>query len=712
MSFYTDNFGSYKAYRTWNGLGSRSYIIILINNKTSAEEIVKHNPSGIEKFGLQLKRHEIYHGIFENTSLDLSFSLKEDSGGQFIKDAYDSDGIKADVDAKIYRYVKSTNDFSLLYDYKINFKKDSYNYESGSNGNIITVKLNQKGSISKFGARDEIELDITKNVSVGGTTISNVIKKSILFPGIDIFLMAEANGLFWNFDITTQEGFFPYNVDVAVSPVYGELLSDQIDGRANFETIIDSKIYINDTDIGRYIRLFLEMPYTWTIYTPNLIGQAAINIYWKTYNSSDIEVSSHIIATFEKTVLNSIVQSGTGTFNYDSTNYQSIIDSGGYIKLVAVLIGSSFLAGGNFRFIFNTNNGNGTYIKISEKSLSIGDSTNACYSSDALGTKLMRLICDKTDAFIVSYMQGMDLKNIYFTSGWLLRKYNKNLIISFLDYFKSLSYSEAIGLHYYANDDKFVIRELEYFYRDEQIIDYGVVKNFRSYPSDDYISSIKAGCNQTGKYEDVQGALEFNLKYNYSIDFDENKSKDMLIPIHTDSLAIELTRRKQYKYHSAEDTEYDNDIFMVYTDGNEVIVSSNLSGFDGVEAYYNERFLPYNTLLRNKGILGGIFWKDTANKLRYISNTKDVEVTDSSGISNKDDILQSDLEPGYFYPEVQEFEPLITIDELKDLRTDPYGYYKCTDEDGNIHYGYHDIIDVQDSEKSMKVVGRTANRNR
>ena len=705
MGFIADNFGTYADYLDWNdGYGTRQYIVKLINNDLSTSTILKSNPDGILNGGIQLERSKDYHCVAETISYQFMFEVNSgNGGGDFLIAAYENKGVLANVYANFYKHNPDTDDFDILYEYKADFNKDSYDDHFVKGMRVVSINFVQQGLWQKFTARDELELDVRSNDSVDGGTISSVTELKTTFPEIDIYYQAESD-----------DGDIAYDGILATDTYYayfnsGNSVSNSTDGRVDFESPTSGKVYNNDSGETRYISLTFQSDVTLASET-NTGSSIYVYIEYITYNASDVVISTTTLSTLSN--VGEGVKNETKTINKTSDSSHTIPD-GGYVVLrasiVAVNAGTCTIDDLNLT-------GTDKYFKISERSDGISSTTTKTYRATDLFKKLLRKITGIDDCYSSTFLASGNPYKIVLYNGYMLRGFSagKAFNVKFLDAFKSVSYAIGLMLDYDTTTGKIIIEEIENAYQDELGIDFGTVANFRKVPSSDYMTELLTGCQSTGEYDDNSGVNEFNVQVTASTVFEVSDSVDMRIPAYTDTIANETIRRLQYTTDSTEDTDRDSSLFMSY--GGSSISTGDAEGFDGADQYYNTYFVWRENIWRNRGILSGLFWKDTSQLFNFSSSKKDIEVTYYSidrdeFYSTKDDIDSAYYSP-FFYGEDFEFDAFISDSLLNDLVENKHKYHKCTDEDGNEYYLYIMSVTANDDEKKLTIKGKHARINR
>lgn len=126
----------------------------------------------------------------------------------------------------------------------------------------------------------------------------------------------------------------------------------------------------------------------------------------------------------------------------------------------------------------------------------------------------------------------------------------------------------SMGIERKGFKEKIVIEKSSYFYNFNVSVKLGKVANLeRSEASDYYYSNVEVGPDKPKGdelYEEAMGLDEFNIKttYNTPINVTDNKL-DLTNPYRYDSYGIEFARRKHIEEYSTDDTDYDNDVFVI-----------------------------------------------------------------------------------------------------------------------------------------------------
>ncbi|MCP4761827.1 MAG: hypothetical protein GY870_08595, partial [archaeon] len=339
-------------------------------------------------------------------------------------------------------------------------------------------------------------------------------------------------------------------------------------------------------------------------------------------------------------------------------------------------------------------------LDIIEKYDSIATTQTLSFFPHELFTRLIQLSTSETDTSKLFYSILFGRTDSEFelypangngaldavTSVWEIRNFpDKPFNVSIRDLFKSFDSIYSIGLSYDRANERFYIESKSEFYNSSsQMFELTDVKNFVRKPyKTGYFSEIKNGINKKIEYEEIQGANEYNLNNEKTVSIPIKTTLDAQQVYNTDSIGIELPRRKQYTTNANEDTRYDENICIIRTDGTEAIQNgTSVTGFIGVDEMYNVKLTPRENLIRWGGVIKSCLWKSSED-IKQILSQKNVNINytnrQGNNVNELDDINQSELtDQRLFNPEIYEFESAITLEILNTLDSDPHGYVRVT----------------------------------
>lgn len=713
-----------------------------ILNYNSVDKILTAAPAGWEDFTRVYPRDRSYHGIFRVEALSQRFVLTggafDDGGYYFIKDAIDNEGIRA-----VITYTrKILNPYTQKYDNDyvsiLDVTPDS-GYEVQV-GEWIEVKTIDTSKLQSFKSNDEKEYALESTEATNGNAVTpfSSAPRNIYYPEIDLFLYALTNGTS-NFNKSYTAELPSYILSIAETVNYVRTEEPNYLGDRYFSSGV--KIYENSTELQVKLKLQLKCSYStdfiWTLNPSTPEDEGFVDTY-------RVEIKAQIFDAGDvfQSQIEYVRDVGAGGFDVlaqESRNLSGSVDderivfipAGHYIKFFSYIVSSSTDVDVNISSTIPID-----YYNIIEVYESESRPPLKSWLTYEAASRFMQLITGeqntskliysdifgRTDSEYQTYPANGNLSLLATIGGRGLRQYpSPKTKTSFKDWFRTIDRMGNIALWYDRPNDRFRIESKEQVYRDEQIFDLGTVSNFveRGMP-DAYFSDVQSGSYWKGEYEKLQGALEFNIQSKHSINMPVKDKKDMRTLLNTDSVGAELAMREEYNNTGLTDTKQDEQTFIIDTDGSEAIIFDDVPGgvdennsFIGIGQYYNGNYTPRKCLINNGNHLSPMFYKEVDGVIRFVSNTKDLDITYGT-INESDPITKADLDFNnrLFDPILYDIEFVGTNELITQIDSDPHGYFKFNDEDGNIYYGYWDSGEIADYKRTGKATLIKANINR
>jgi hypothetical protein len=697
------------------------YQHILTYNSTS--KILDAAPAGWEEFTNRLFRHNTYKSVLREDALSqrfVKYGVGDDGGYQFILDAYESEGTKANITYE--RKVRNiyTNQFDSDYTGVLDLNPDSgFSWDD----EFVEVKIIDTSTLAKFSARDEIDVNVLANESIDGVTIpstTNNGSQDITYLPIDIYLRCDSDS-----DQSLDADYTNTSLgeETQLINYEGNVLINEMGDRVSIsETPSSATIYTNDLDQESIIQDVLIQSST------SLFGgiSCLTDVQWELRISYLFEVYDNggSLVTFKRLFI--YQDSGTGPETF-VINESGDYDFGTIVPTLTIPVGGRI----DFAFEFTTNKiaGTGNIITRlagpSDVSLfTFTEKTNGRPDNDIKGfllgnlfTKALQLITSNTtdNIFESDLLQNAlnSESGLFLTSGYQLRQLDKAININIKDLFNSVFAMLNVGMWYDKSNNKFELKEIENYYLDESysfVIEDVSDLNISLSP-DDYWNQLLGGYPKS-EYEDFQGVNEFNNTIEHSADYNSKTKNNIRSTYYGDSIGAELARRKNKDQFLSEDTKYDENNYIHLTDKSEVLqLGSTYSGFAGIEQYYNPGYTPRQNILKHTNVISAQYFKEVSGVIRFRKSQKDTDIT-YSGTSEHDNITSSEFDTPLFYPEIYEFEGTMTNEQTSEIRTNPHKYIPFTDRYGTTRYGYINSIEIQDHKKTAKFVLIRANINR
>jgi len=198
-----------------------------------------------------------------------------------------------------------------------------------------------------------------------------------------------------------------------------------------------------------------------------------------------------------------------------------------------------------------------------------------------------------------------------------------------------------------------------------------------------YYSSLEFGYLLGGdKYEEAFGLDEFNSRNTFTTIISKFKNiYSKLSEYRADSYGLEFTRRKQKITSQTEDTNGDNDIWLLdlkrkLTTGFETRkwqtdFEKKPTGIYSADTVLNLRFSPINCLLRHAWWFTAGFTKNLTDRVRYSTSKANSKLKTKliGGIerAENEDIINSELANPRFVPEEIEFEHVCDFEIMQQI---------------------------------------------
>jgi hypothetical protein len=693
--------------------------ILSFNGST---ETLTVNPAGWSDIGINFMRHEIYHSVLRSFTVSLRFARIQGGGSDFILSAYQAQGINANVLITINKRNKSTNQFELFHAGSLDMKTLSIDRD------FVEIAIIDGMKVQKLISRDEIDYNLLSTTSTDGVQVAPFQNtKTISLTPIDIILEAEfngnLNGYFAEAVPLTIEGEIAkitYNNNAITKNTIGERVAFvednpliytnstlyDVDLKINTNGVLNLDVWFRIVDsaeagtaIPSYLTLSLKHGYFAYNEDGDLIGEYTIYNQNLQFNTDETNADLHQYIT-------DLQYSGTGNI---------VVPANGYIEYctMATIISIGHNPHDRKVYVYTpTGNQSTSYTYITEYSAGADETTTQCLFPHEAFTRLIQLTTSETDTtklfsseffgrtdseFQTYSDSGEGSLDAIFT-GYMVRQFpNSSLTANLRELFKSFDAVYNIGMGFDKVNDRFYIEKKRSFFDSSYFMfDLGEVADFVITPyMGKYFSKLTGGYENEGSYEEYQGAYEFNVQREYSLPAPVKDERILRANYAFDSIGVELARRKPYYSFSSLDTKQDNRLFIIRTDGLKPVLNSSVTGFPGVEKYYNTMLTPRQNAIRNGSIIRPALYK-SSNPIKYQTASKYISI--NTGIDDFTDIGQGELEAPLFIPELYTFKSYINSVILGILNINPHGFIRFSYE-GTIYEGFIDSIETGDYNK-------------
>lgn len=700
----------------------------------SDEETLTKNPVGWNELGITFERNMTYQSVLRNFSLSLRFTKKPGAGGANIETVYYIDGISGSVEIEIYERNPQTNDYDIFYTGILDFNPDRFkNLKSWVEAGII-----DSGKLQKFKAREEVNFDLNSEISADDIAITPFSNQpaDIIFKPIDIYLNLDCSGNYEDEFFFSQDSNPPVNPPTeyglpgtwyipgseAYIKLYADVIrinewGDKFQSESGPDFLERSLyIYVNETDSLSEITVkeFTVTGNTLKVAMREFSGldaeQTIYELIADTYDEDDnIIVSRSFDTVIKQKSVPGNPEIDTIVLDWsDVTGTVYSVPAGGKMT-IAVKVTTNDQSNWDLTSSHYVYGSMDVDLYLVEKSLSIGQTAVECYYPFEAFTRLIQLMTSETDTaklfesnylgrnygeFVGYAVYGPGASDVI-TTGWNLRGFpDKAFNVNLRNLFITFANVHGLGLGYDRTNDLFYIEPIGQFYDSGYFMfDLGEVASLeKSGYKEAFNSKVASGYNEKGDYEDFQGVNEFNLESEHVLPLPVKKTKAGRGLYNYDSIGMELARRYQYYLNASKDTKYDENIYIVKTGASFTIQGGDdLSGFDGIDQYYNLAYTPRENLIRNAGFYKSGLWNhELLIKFVKAAKDKNIEYTNQNGylVNEFDDLSSDDLQdPALFIPEVYEFEAPFTPDMLAILNSNPHGYIRFSF-DGRNYEGY------------------------
>lgn len=676
----------------------KEYQYILTYNSISTT--LGFNPAGWNRLGLTWLRHEFYHSVLRSFTLSLRFvnisKTGVGTGGyDIIQDAYDAEGIFAEVGVQIKKRNPTTNDYDLLYSGVLDFTPGKWTIDRDL---FWEISINDSSKLQKFISRDENEIDLLASKTLDDISITPATKTVINLTPVDIIVKGEV-------DCVIQGTHSGVGWSQAYYPNLGVFVRNEIG--SNFLIDNSGVIYENDkaytvTALITYLDS-IDVSLVLTSLTTPAYGTLNILYTLRRYNSGAVLQESKTIYTHNTTYE---VLSSPETIDFTDIISDAVdwtFNPGDYLE-VKCLVSWSTDDNVNLEYTQSSD----VNIKITERNPGVSETAAYGLLPMAAFNKAIEIITGTANNLESTLLDTGGLIELYsILSARLIRKYpDAKLNVKFRELFKSFDAVGNIGLGFDNVNDHFYIESKASFYDSATMLfDLGEVSKFKIQPiTEGYYAKILGGYDTSGSYEKVQGANEFNVKREYSTMAKVKEEKNIQSPYRFDSVGIEDLRTKLFFDKASEDTDSDNDVFIVsvYDDSGNykpilpTIGSPAYLGMDIFYSYYNTDLTPRQNAIRWGNIIKACHYKNTgAIKAQRTEKQFELEIND---VNENSDITLAELATALFIPEKLLFEGYLTPSQIAILLANPHGYIRCKYR-SIIYEGFIDKIELTDYNK-------------
>jgi len=657
------------------------------------EPLVIEEPSSWQDDEKEIIRSDKWFGITKNLSNNLEYY---GNAFDYIKSNYDIRGIKMNIRLDKEERNGLTDEWELSYTGYL----DGATYKQDKN--YIRIKFNESQFFKNIESRMKDKFELERLDDLKGNAIPALTYKNLSLQGRDIFRESLLNNPIPYFNKYKNRSVYLYNAfhftfDLiyrsdenvsapvpTVNSVTGEVAQEanEVVNGVYTGMNIGQAFYITaDNENEITIKVTGEFDFK-RVNGDGSNNAVAFNLVRWIYDEDNNFVSPIIYDLCPDFIVN---QGETVTKIIDQTfTFEKRINDSFFIYA------TYFIDVNETMYIEYRN----AKILISENDL--GEVTNVdCLRMYDVLDRLFLIITGK-QCFQSDLLNGY-WKDLLMSNGFKIRKFtDKNITISLEEVLNCLMAIDDICLIIQKNTVR--VEKKNYSFIPEEVIFLGEVNNIeREIVEKEHFSSIEIGYDFDGKYEEVNGLDEYNIKNTYStcIDTTDNTLK-AISKVRADAYGITLAQLKPFEKFPKLDTAYDKENFLFDA---KLIGGNNYelrhweddfvdepTGIFSPQTAFNLRLSPFNSLLRKGKTISCGLQKFPTEMLKYASTEGNSQLV--TLYPERAQIQNNVLAVPYYLPEKITFEKKITLQQFKLIVDNPYKLIKFVNEFKEIEYGY------------------------
>lgn len=687
------------------------------------DDLEIEEPIGFDDIELSVKRDDKLHGMtFEASTSPLEFY---GNAYNYLIDQYNNYGVKANVTFSAHAACDGY-DYEEVISGRLNFGK-----KKEKCGSVCTISIpwEQDSCELVLKARYDQKVDMDKALGVNGTTAlpayaglatEKTLPAHELKASVEGYVVDEG-------DVVDLDIYPPVTNSIYIRPTYGRPIYESINisqlfpsvFAASFNGVSDSALspvlLLDDSvscfggDFDYEVRLKGSYDYE---YAPGgtLTDVRLIVAIGFPFEAGAVENVDYVI--IHQQALPHATRTATGTFDYTYSGATVINQGEGfYAYFQSILSGIPILLGGTVSFDKET------YANISGVKACPPTQSELYLVHEALSrvTEAVTNGCMRAKS---SYYGRTDSEPFSFdadgcgglrsiTSGLKIRNAEEDkFFASPKDLIEGLNAIDNIGIGVeddpdIPNKSLLVIEDLNYFYRDEEILRHDFIPEASADVEETkHYSKIEVGYKKW-EVESINGLDEIhsNRQYNTSIDT-INSTLDITSNLVAGSYPIEITRQQSFSQSGAADTKYDNETFIIcmvrtgYLYGSVEPDLGNISSAENIfspSTIYNYPISPIRNLMRwYKSIAAGFpVLSNSSNKLFFLSGTGNLQAKgmltgadcrlENTPLRESQDLFVTQFANAADYQplwknDLMTYEYPMSLAEYKQTKANPYGY--------------------------------------
>lgn len=664
---------------------AQSYFQIILSDGTTPLTLTS-NPAGIKDFKITYKRHALYGTVMRSISESLRF-VKE--GAAYIKDLFDSHGIDAECSIIIKTINLTNKTYSTVYEAVLDFST----YKSDSD--FVEIALISSSESELLASRENVEIDLTASEDLDGNTLTGL-------PTQDTLQLSPVDLIYWAVPETANIGYL-FTSPPGTNPleIYPSLYNVENFIGADFDE--SNGQYHNTSGSAKNI-LFdysILLGLSGSFGLSSGVAGDQIVIEFDVYRRGDSSLIYHFDDTYQIPLGST---SGSKSTSFSQLIADSDLDeiADGDYQGIYVDFTLGYSGGATPYLNFNLS---GSFTKyemtlVDESPLAATD----CYAFKPLDAikRAFKIMGITTVPSSTVFGSGGDFELCYLTTGKRIREFGSTepFNISFRDLFAALSNIFGIWMNESFQFEKhatFLSNTTGLIITKYSNLEYSVANDL-------YLNSIKIGY-ENQDYNESNGLIEYNTEFEFATVNKTDKKVDKISGIRADGLGIEYTRRKNSSTTGTEDTDADNDVFIISCVNDAGTLRpeigsdfTTVTGLRNSDQYYNLFLTPKRNLIRNGLLLNTSLYHKT-KEVKYLKSKNKINL-EVDGINELDsDYLTASSKT--LKPVLLSFDTILSSQVLLFLKNFNYTKISVAGETGYLEQAE---INLYKKTASMKII--------
>lgn len=653
------------------------------------EPLVIQEPANWNDDEKELIRSEKYFGIMTNLSNNLEFYK---DAYFYIKSNYDLRGIKMNVRLE----KEERNELTDIWEISYTGHLDGSTYKADKN--YIRIKFNESQFFKNIESSIKTKYELERLDTLKNTPLLPLVYSNLSLEGRDIFrgsLLRNDKAYFmyktsspyvidffsFPFELIYKSDENVFRPSIAVNETTGQIDNFTAFSGASGLTI-GQCIYIT-ADNTREINVKIKGDFKFQYF-----GGGSRDLRFVLYRVLYNEETNEFVSGSQ--IVNDLVPEFTLTNATGQVTKSIDFDITFNKRLTECFFVAGVWAGNSYPLRIDYQN---CSVTLEETQFSETTNCKTVRVFDAMD-RILQIITGKQ--CFQSDLLNNEWRDLLLTNGFKIRQFtDKNITTSLEEILEGLMAIDDVGLFIQNNTVR--LEKKSRAFVNEVGIDLGEVNDIkREIIEKLHYSTIEIGTNFDGKYEEVNGLDEFNIKSTYttSIDVVDNSLK-AVSKIRYDAYGITLEQQYPFQDFPKRDTAFQKENFFIDAKKIGDIYSvrhweddfdTEPTGIFSPGTAFNLRLSPFNSLLRKSKTISVGLQKYPTELLKYSStegNSQLVTVYPERAVVQNNVLLSP-----YFLPEQITFERKITMTEFQTIVNNPYKLIKFVNEYGEVEYGF------------------------